>query len=73
MFSPRRTAQLGLVSASLVLVVSVGVLVTQGGDKTVHTQGNSSAQDSKAVSGTAMPVSLSANVPVNARDAGDRH
>ncbi len=68
MFSPRRMAQFGLISSSLVLVISLGVLVSQGGDKSsTAAQGNSAGQGAA----TAVPVSLSAGIPVDRHAAPD--
>lgn len=59
MLSARRTAQLGILSAAAVLIVSLGVLIMQGADTSAERSTHSTSLTASPSQGPSMPLQLS--------------
>jgi hypothetical protein len=72
MLTPRRTAQLGILSATVVFFISVGVLIMQGAGSSVQQAGSASVNPSPAQT-PSMPLELSvSSAPHPATTGGQR-
>jgi hypothetical protein len=59
MLTPRRTAQLGILSATAVLIISLGVLIMQGGGVSGQRSSHSASVTSPPAQSPSIPLELS--------------
>jgi hypothetical protein len=61
MISQRRMAQIGLLSAAAVFVISMGVLMSHGDNSPARSAGSAAAVASNSHQNSSLPIALSAS------------